>query len=156
MNIGFVSLGCSKNRVDTEIMIGLLKQAGYKIVDQPEKADIVIINTCGFITSAQEESINNIIALGRLKHTGLLRTLIATGCLAQRFGQELLAELPELDAVVGISSYLDIVSIVKQAQNGKRMLQVAPPAATYIEKGLSWDFSCSTSRPGRWTWPFFP
>lgn len=135
MNIGFVSLGCSKNRVDTEIMIGLLKQAGYKIVDQPEKADIVIINTCGFITSAQEESINTIIALGRLKHTGLLRTLIATGCLAQRFGQELLAELPELDAVVGISSYLDIVSIVKQAQNGKRMLQVAPPATTYIEKG---------------------
>jgi len=135
LKAGFISLGCAKNQVDTEIMIGLLKRSGYKIVSKVERADIVVINTCGFIDAAKEEAIDNIIATGKLKTAGQLRYLVATGCLAQRYGQELLAEMPELDGVIGISHFPQIDEIMDRIVAGKRVLQVSEPPQVFIEKG---------------------
>ncbi|MDD3852625.1 MAG: 30S ribosomal protein S12 methylthiotransferase RimO [Syntrophomonadaceae bacterium] len=135
MNIGFISLGCAKNRVDTEIMMGILKKDGHKIVADPGKADLVIINTCGFIQEAKEEAINNIIDMGKLKQSDQLRYLIATGCLAQRFGQDLLHEMPELDGVVGISSFTGINLALNKVISGEKVCMVSPPAEIYFEQG---------------------
>ncbi len=135
VNIGFISLGCSKNRVDTEIMIAALKRSGEKIVDSLTRADLIIINTCGFITAAKEEAINTIIETGRLKQDGNLKYLIATGCLAQRYGSELLDELPELDAVVGISTFPRISQVINDLAKGERLSYIEPPAKMFIEKG---------------------
>ena len=95
--IGFVNLGCSKNQVDSEIMLGLLVADGFALTDDPKKAEVVIINTCGFIEEAKQESIDTIIAHGKLKESGSCRVLIAAGCLAQRYQGDLLEQLPELD-----------------------------------------------------------
>lgn len=135
MNIGFISLGCSKNRVDTEIMMALLNRAGHKIVNSVERADVVIINTCGFIEEAREESINTILETAKLKAGGILKYLVATGCLSQRYGKELFDEMPELDAVVGISSCTAINDILTDLQKGKRILKAGPPPETFVEKG---------------------
>lgn len=135
LKAGFISLGCAKNRVDTEIMIALLKRRGYKIVSKLERADIVVINTCGFIDAAKEEAVDNIIATGKLKAAGQLRYLVATGCLAQRYGQELLDEMPELDGVVGISHFPQLDLIMDRIVAGKRVLQVSEPPQVFIEKG---------------------
>ncbi len=135
MNVGFISLGCSKNRVDTEIMMALLSSAGHKIVNSIERADAVIVNTCGFIGEAKEESINTILETAELKAGGILKYLVATGCLAQRYGKELFDEMPELDAVVGISSFATINYILTDLQKGERILKVGPPPETFIEKG---------------------
>lgn len=135
MNVGFISLGCSKNRVDTEIMMALLSSAGHKIVNSIERADAVIINTCGFIGEAKEESINTILETAELKAGGILKYLVATGCLAQRYGKELFDEMPELDAVVGISSFATINYILTDLQKGERILKVGPPPETFVEKG---------------------
>src|SRR3989442_4742989 len=99
--IGFVNLGCSKNQVDSEVMLGTLARAGFTLTDDPARAEVVIINTCGFIEEAKQESINAIIEHGALKKTGSCQVLIAAGCLAQRYQGELLKALPELDGVVG-------------------------------------------------------
>ena len=135
MNIGFISLGCSKNQVDTEIMIGIMKKSGYKIVNVLEKADIIVINTCGFINEAKEEAINTIIKTGKLKAEGRLQYLLATGCLAQRYGEELLDEMPELDGIVGISSFTDIDNAVQRIQSGERVAMLAKPSEVFMEKG---------------------
>lgn len=135
LNIGFISLGCAKNRVDTEIMMGILKKGGHKIVAEPGKADLVIINTCGFIREAKEEAINSIIDMGRLKKSEQLHYLIATGCLAQRYGQELLDEMPELDGIVGISSFTDINLALDKVVSGERVCMVSPPAEIFFEQG---------------------
>lgn len=134
LNVGFISLGCAKNLVDTEIMVAALSK-DYKIVNQVEKADIVIINTCGFILEAKEEAIHEIITVGKLKEKGILRYLVASGCLAQRYGQELLDEMPELDGVVGISSFTDIDAIVKRIIDGERVMAIAPPSEVFTECG---------------------
>lgn len=133
--VGFISLGCAKNQVDSEIMIARLKNKGYKIVSNIDRADIVIINTCGFIEDARQESINTIIATGQLKERGQLQYLVATGCLAQRYGQELLDELPELDGLVGISSFPEIDKHLHSIISGTRLAAVSPPPQTFIEKG---------------------
>jgi ribosomal protein S12 methylthiotransferase len=135
VNVGFISLGCSKNRVDTEIMMALLNRAGHKIVNSVERADVVIINTCGFIEEAREESINTILETAELKAGGILKYLVATGCLSQRYGKELFDEMPELDAVVGISSFAAINDILNELENGQRILRAGPPPETFIEKG---------------------
>jgi len=135
VNIGFISLGCSKNQVDTEIMIGIMKKSGYKIVNVLEKADIIVINTCGFINEAKEEAINTIIKTGKLKAEGRLQYLLATGCLAQRYGEELLDEMPELDGIVGISSFTDIDNAVQRIQAGERVALLAKPSEVFMEKG---------------------
>ena len=107
-----VSLGCDKNLVDTENMLGVLKTKGYEFTDDNDEADIVIINTCCFIHDAKEESINSIIEYGQLKENGKLKGLIVTGCLAQRYKDEIEKELPEVDALIGISSIDKIVEAV--------------------------------------------
>src|SRR5256712_4759018 len=101
ISIGFVNLGCSKNQVDSEVMLGALARDGFTLTDDPARAEVVIINTCGFIEEAKQESINAIIEHGALKKTGSCQVLIAAGCLAQRYQGELLKALPELDGVVG-------------------------------------------------------
>lgn len=135
MNVGFISLGCCKNRVDTEIMMALVTSAGHKIVNSVARADVVIINTCGFIESAKEEGIQTILETAELKAGGILKYLVATGCLAQRYGKELFDEMPELDAVIGISSFTAINDVIATLENGERLLKVSPPPESFVEKG---------------------
>ena len=111
--IGFVNLGCSKNQVDSEVMLGTLVQDGFHLTDNPKKAEVVIINTCGFIEEAKQESINTILEHGKLKKNGACRVLIAAGCLAQRYQGDLLKELPELDGVVGTGEFGKIATICR-------------------------------------------
>jgi len=121
-----VSLGCPKNQVDAEVMLGLLKQKGYEIVNKKEEADILIVNTCGFIGPAKEESIDTILSLAQYKEEGTCKGLIVTGCLAQRYKDELVEELPEVDAFLGTGDFSQIVEIVEQILAGKRALVVNP------------------------------
>jgi len=111
LNIGFTSLGCAKNRVDSEIMLGFLQRAGYNVTGVVEKAEIIVVNTCGFITTAKEESIAAILDAAHLKDTGRCQKILVAGCLAQRYGQELLDEIPEIDGVMGTGSVPEIVGV---------------------------------------------
>lgn len=112
MNILFVSLGCDKNLVDTEVMLGLLAKKGHQLIDDETQADIVIVNTCCFIHDAKEESIQTILEMAQLKETAVLKKLIVTGCLAQRYKEEILEEIPEVDAVLGTTSYDEIAEVI--------------------------------------------
>ena len=112
MNIFFVSLGCDKNLVDSEVMLGLLDAKGYQIVDDETQADVMVINTCCFIHDAKEESIQTILDMARYKEEGRLKALVVTGCLAQRYKQEIIDEIPEVDVVLGTTSYDKIVEAV--------------------------------------------
>lgn len=112
MNILFISLGCDKNLVDTEVMLGILAQRGHQMVDDENEADIIIINTCCFIHDAKEESIQNILEMAQLKESGRLKALIVTGCLAQRYKDEILKEIPEVDAILGTTSYEEIGNVI--------------------------------------------
>lgn len=120
MKILMVSLGCDKNLVDTEMMLGMLAEHGYTFTDDESEAEAVIVNTCCFIGDAKEESINTLIELGALKQTACARVLIATGCLAQRYAEEIRQEIPEVDAVVGTLAIDEIVRAVEETLNGKR------------------------------------
>lgn len=122
MNILFVSLGCDKNLVDSEVMLSLLKQNGYNITNEEQEADIAVVNTCCFIHDAKEESIQTILELAQLKQTGRLKALIISGCLAQRYKDEIQTEIPEVDAVLGSTNIDDIVSVVAQAAEGKKVI----------------------------------
>lgn len=119
IQILFVSLGCDKNLVDSEVMLGLLEDRGYAITNEEKEADVVVINTCCFIGDAKEESIENIIEMGKLKQTGKLKALIVTGCLAQRYKDEIQRELPEVDAIVGTTATEAIVEAVEETLKGK-------------------------------------
>ena len=112
MNVLFISLGCDKNLVDTEVMLGILAAGGHQMIDDEAQADIVVVNTCCFIHDAKEESIQNILEMAELKKTGRLKVLIVTGCLAQRYQDEILTEIPEVDAVLGTTSYEEIVNVI--------------------------------------------
>ena len=112
MNILFVSLGCDKNLVDTEVMLGLLAKKGHQMIDDETQADIVIVNTCCIIHDAKEESIQTILEMAQLKETAALKKLIVTGCLAQRYKEEILEEIPEVDAVLGTTSYDEIAEVI--------------------------------------------
>ena len=105
MNVGFVSLGCSKNLVDTEMMIGLFKSKKYKIVNNPKDADIIVVNTCGFIGPSKEEAINTLLEMAEYKKTGKLKYLIATGCLIERYKDQLQKVMPEIDLFIKFSEY---------------------------------------------------
>ena len=118
MNILFISLGCDKNLVDSEVMLVLLDKKGYQIVDSEEDADIIVVNTCCFIHDAKEESIQTILEMAEYKKEGKLKALIVTGCLAQRYQQEIIDEIPEVDAVLGTTSYDHIVEAVEEALAG--------------------------------------
>ena len=125
MNIFFVSLGCDKNLVDSEVMLGLLDAKGYQIVDDETLADVMVINTCCFIHDAKEESIQTILDMARYKEEGRLKALVVTGCLAQRYKQEIIDEIPEVDVVLGTTSYDKIVEAVEEALEGKSEVELA-------------------------------
>ena len=138
MNILFISLGCDKNLVDSEVMLGLLDKKGYQIVDSEEDADIIVVNTCCFIHDAKEESIQTILEMAEYKKEGKLKALIVTGCLAQRYQQEIIDEIPEVDAVLGTTSYDHIVEAVEEAiaGNGHVVLEDVDALPDVKEKRL--------------------
>ena len=118
MKVSFISLGCAKNTVNAEQMMALCRDAGMELLSAPEGADVVVINTCGFIDSAKSEAIDNIIAMGELKAEGLIGKILVTGCLSQRYKEEILTELPEVDGVLGTGSYSEIVSAIEEVTLG--------------------------------------
>lgn len=120
MKILFLSLGCDKNLVDSEVMLGMLTSRGYEITDDENEADVIIINTCCFIHNAMEESIQNILDMAEYKKNGKAKALIVTGCLAQRYRQEILDEIPEVDEVLGTTAIDQIIRAVDQALEGKK------------------------------------
>lgn len=122
LKVGMISLGCDKNRVDAETMLFEFKKNGFEIVNNEKEADIIIVNTCGFIESAKTESIETILEMAQNKENGECKAIIATGCMAERYKEELINEMPELDAVVGIGNYSNIVDIVNNILNGKNKI----------------------------------
>jgi len=117
--IGVVSLGCPKNLVDSEIMLGTLKNKDYEITNDKDSAQIIIINTCGFIESAKQESINTILEMAENKKAAC-ELLIVTGCLAERYREKILEEIPEVDAVIGTGGYGEIANVIDEAYSGKK------------------------------------
>ena len=130
LKIGMISLGCVKNRVDSEQMLSQLTQAGMEITHEPQEADILIVNTCGFIAPAKEESIDAIFEMAEYKKTGRCRVLCVTGCLAQRYRNDLLSDIPEIDCLLGVSQYAHLKDYLLQALEGQR------PADTRRESGF--------------------
>ena len=120
MKVSFISLGCAKNLVNTEQMMALCREAGIELQEQPEGADAVVINTCGFIDSAKTEAIDTILSMAQLKEDGRLGKILVTGCLTQRYQQEILDELPEVDGMMGTGSYGDIVPALRELMAGQR------------------------------------
>jgi ribosomal protein S12 methylthiotransferase len=133
VNIYLQSLGCDKNLVDSEIMLGLLRGDGFTLVNDEAAADAILVNTCGFIQNAVEEGIEAILALAALK-SGRCKALVVTGCMAQRYGAQMRAEIPEIDALVGVNDFHDIAAIVRGALNGKK--------ETYVDTPVSRDILC--------------
>ena len=122
--IGFISLGCSKNLVDTEVMLHKLHTAGFEITAEESEAEIIVVNTCGFIESAKLESIDNILDAAQLKEWGKCKHIIATGCLVQRYGREVMDELPEIDGIVGVGSLDDIVDACRAVMRGEKYVSI--------------------------------
>lgn len=159
MKIALESLGCTKNLVDAEIMLGLLDQNGHQLVGDPNDADIVIVNTCGFIESAKQESIDSIVQYADLKNEGNLKYLLVSGCLAQRYPEELLEEIPEIDSIVGTGSYENIVNIVDGLMKNDNIVELGdinfnfnedlpryistPPYISYLKIGEGCDNNCT-------------
>lgn len=123
LNVFIESLGCAKNLVDSEVMMGLLQKYDYKLTGNEYEADIIIVNTCAFIDDAKQESIDTIIELGRLKKSGNCKVLVVAGCLGERYAKEVLDELDEVDAVVGTSKYTEIIKVIDHALKGKKIIE---------------------------------
>ena len=121
MKVGMISLGCNKNRVDSELALGLLREDGFLLTDDPAQADVLVVNTCGFIGPAKEESIDTILEMARYKAEGRCRLLAVTGCLAQRYGAELMQEMPEIDVLLGVNQYGRLPAAIREALAGKRV-----------------------------------
>ena len=126
IRVCLISLGCARNLVDSEVILGHAVEEGFLITQNPEDADVAIINTCGFIEQAKQESIDTILSVCRLKQEGQLKGVVALGCLTQRYGQDLATELPEVDAILPISDYSGVPGIVRQIVNGSKKRWVAP------------------------------
>lgn len=156
--VGIVSLGCAKNQVDAEMLLFTLKNKGYIIVNDPADADAVIVNTCGFIESAKQESIDEIIELGKLKLEGKIKAIIVTGCLAERYQNEITKQLYEVDAAIGIGANEQIADVVEKALNGKKAelfpdkmclpleggrIQSTPPYTAYLKIAEGCDNRCT-------------
>jgi ribosomal protein S12 methylthiotransferase len=131
MKVHFTTLGCPKNQVDSELMLGMLATAGHQIVARAEAAECLVVNTCAFIDRAREESVNTILDLAKLKERGRARALIVTGCLTQRYGQDILTEIPEVSAILGTSELDRIVDLVNQADGRQNWVTAAPPGYLY-------------------------
>ena len=119
-SVGAVSLGCNKNRVDTETALGLLKEKGFVITNDPAEADVLLVNTCGFIDPAKEESVNTILDMAEYKKTGRCKVLVVTGCLSQRYSGDLLAEIPEIDVLLGVNQYAELPAAIEKALGAER------------------------------------
>lgn len=157
-SVGMVSLGCAKNRVDAEMMMASLQKAGYELREDPALADVAIVNTCGFIDAAKKESIDEILELAKLKKEGRIQAIIVTGCMAERYQEEIRKELPEADAVCGIGANADIASVVAETLKGKNpelfpekskmplcgeRLQSTPSYFAYIKVAEGCDNRCA-------------
>ncbi len=133
IKVGMVSLGCSKNLVDSERMLYKLRQHGYKLVTEPGLADVAVVNTCGFIKSAKEEAIETILELGKLKAEGTLKKIVITGCLTERYKDEAAELFPEADAVIGIGDNKDIIDVLDHVLAGERYVHFAPKLSAELE-----------------------
>ncbi len=131
MKVHFTTLGCPKNQVDSELMLGMLAAAGHEITERAEAAECLVVNTCAFIDRAREESVNTILELARLKERGRARALVVTGCLTQRYGGDILTEIPEVNAILGTSELSRIVEVVNQADGRQNWVTAAPPGYLY-------------------------
>jgi ribosomal protein S12 methylthiotransferase len=131
MKVHFSTLGCPKNQVDSELMLGMLARAGHEITDSAESADCLVVNTCAFIDRAREESVNTILEMAQVKERGRARALIVTGCLTQRYGGEIRSEIPEINAILGTSELHRIVELVNQAEGRDAWVSQAPPGYLY-------------------------
>lgn len=131
--VGVVSLGCAKNLVDTETMLGILSKEGYQLVVKEEEADILIVNTCGFIESAKQESINTILKLAQYKKYGRCRVLIVAGCLAERYHQELQSEIPEVDGIIGTGNFSEIIEVIEKTLAGEKYFNYGNQNYTFQE-----------------------
>jgi len=131
MKVHFTTLGCPKNQVDSELMLGMLSRSGHEITDVAETADCLVVNTCAFIDRAREESVQTILELAKVKEAGRARALIVTGCLTQRYGGEILSEIPEVTAILGTSELDKIVALVNQAEGRQDWVTSAPPGYLY-------------------------
>ena len=127
LKVGMISLGCAKNRVDSEIMLGLIKNAGYEVTGDSGDADIVVVNTCGFIESSKQEAINTILEVAELKKTGKLRGIVVAGCLAQRYGKDIAEFIPEADAVVGSYGYSNVCEAIKSIETKGKVVKSDNP-----------------------------
>ena len=158
MRVGVVSLGCAKNRVDTEEMLSLLSQEGYELTDKAEDAEVLVVNTCGFITSAKEESIDAIFEMAQYKETGKCRALVVTGCLAQRYGEDLMREIPQIDVLSGVTQYDTLAEAIGIAlEKGERRMNTerktaflhcgrvltTPKYTAYVRIGEGCDNRCA-------------
>ena len=157
MKVGVISLGCVKNRVDTEQMLALMTRNGYELTNHPDEAEVLIVNTCGFIAPAKEESIDAILEMAQYKKNGKCRVLCVTGCLAQRYADALLSDIPEIDCLLGVDQYASIVELVGEALEGKRpradkrnsrflecgRVLTTPPYSAYVKIGDGCDNRCA-------------
>ncbi len=133
MNVGMISLGCTKNLVDSETALGLFKEAGYTFTGDPAQADILMVNTCGFINPAKEESIDTILEMAQYKQTGRCRLLVVTGCLAQRYEKDLFQEIPEIDLLLGVNQYDQLIPAVERALRGQGRESLCGEKYTFLE-----------------------
>jgi ribosomal protein S12 methylthiotransferase len=143
VKVGFISLGCSKNLADSEVMIGLLKGTGYQITNKQDEADVLVVNTCGFIEEAKKESINAILEAAQEKTHGKCQALIVAGCMVPRYGDELALEIPEIDALVGTADYPRIGEVVAGVLAGQKVSQISDPDAI-----VDWNFDRVLATPG--------
>src|SRR5688572_12698276 len=132
--VGFISLGCPKNLVDSEVMMGQLKQNGYEITSDANEADTLVVNTCGFIDSAKQESIDAILEAAGMKNGGNAKRLVVAGCLVERYRDELKAEMPEVDAFIGTNQINDILTVCDPKTNTRSLpvVRVGNQSATYL------------------------
>ncbi len=133
MKVGMISLGCTKNLVDSGTALGLFKEAGYTFTEDPAQADILMVNTCGFINPAKEESIDTILEMAQYKQTGRCRLLVVTGCLAQRYEKDLLQEIPEIDLMLGVNQYDQLIPAVERALRGQGRESLCGEKYTFLE-----------------------
>src|SRR6186713_301436 len=131
VKVGLISLGCPKNLVDSEVMLGLAQNAGHELTPDPAEADVLVVNTCAFIDSAKQESINTILEMARHKKDGACQRLIVTGCLAERYREELKAEMPEIDAVLGTGEVPDIVRAIGGVPDAAPLMFFRHPELEY-------------------------
>lgn len=155
MKLGLISLGCPKNLVDSEVMLGIIEKYHIEITNDPEAAEIIIVNTCGFIESAKQESIDTILSMSAYKTEGCCRYLIVTGCLAQRYAQELFHDMPEVDAIVGTNVYKDIAQVIERVMQGQRVLHLSETDFEKINlEGLQGN-ECNLPDPRKLTTPSY-